>query len=84
MTEGVNKITPREKEKSEALKRKVSGGTVVPAVGKSEGATPRRMECIAIKKPKIYIEKKQSLMKRSKGIFCRWQNLNYGVIIRNM
>jgi len=43
-TEGENKITPREKEKSEALKRKVSGGNVVPAVGKSEGATPRRID----------------------------------------
>ncbi|MBQ1917586.1 MAG: hypothetical protein II175_00330, partial [Schwartzia sp.] len=47
-------------EKSEALKRRVSSGNVVPAVGKSEGATPRRMECIAIKKPKIYIEKNQT------------------------
>jgi len=27
---------------------------------KSEGATPLRMECIAIKKSKIYIEKNQT------------------------
>ena len=28
-------------------------GNVVPAVGKSEGATPRRMECIAITRRKM-------------------------------
>ena len=38
----------------------MSSGNVVPAVGKGEGATPLRMECIAIKKPKIYIEKNQT------------------------
>ena len=32
------------KEKSEALKRRVSSGNVVPAVGKGEGATPRRID----------------------------------------
>lgn len=40
----------------------LEGGWQPQAVGgsKSEGATPLRMECIAIKKSKIYIEKNQT------------------------
>ena len=37
------------KEKSEALKRKVSNGNVVPAVGKCEGAKPRLKEVLKLR-----------------------------------
>ncbi|MDY6296252.1 MAG: hypothetical protein SPL45_08155, partial [Schwartzia succinivorans] len=43
------------KEKSEALKRKVSSGNVVPAVGMCEGAKPLRIQGFAITKHKIFI-----------------------------
>ena len=32
------------KERKRSVKRKVSSGNVVPAVGKGEGATPRRIQ----------------------------------------
>ncbi|MDY6295387.1 MAG: hypothetical protein SPL45_03715, partial [Schwartzia succinivorans] len=45
-----------EKEKSEALKRKVSSGNVVPAVGMREGAKPLHIQGLAITKHKIFIQ----------------------------
>ncbi|SHF04991.1 hypothetical protein SAMN02745190_01750 [Schwartzia succinivorans DSM 10502] len=62
VTEGVNKITPREKEKSEAFEVGVDmpgacqlSGNVVPAVGMCEGAKPLRIQGFAITKHKIFI-----------------------------
>ena len=43
------------KEKKRSVRRRVSSGNVVPAVGKCEGAKPRRMEYLAITKFKKFI-----------------------------
>ncbi len=47
VTEGESRVG-RGKRKKRSVRRRVSGGNVVPAVGMCEGATPRRMEYLAI------------------------------------